>query len=105
GRAVRIGIPPMLASLALLADGLPDVLSGGAIAVVCTVLGVLLLLEVCGLRFIPNDQVGIVEKRWSPKGSIPEGRIIALGGEAGYQADLLRGGFHFGLWRWQFRII
>ena len=29
-------------------------------------------------------------------GSVPEGRIIALNGEAGYQADLLRGGIHFG---------
>ena len=38
------------------------------------------------------------------KGSVPEGRIIALDGEAGYQADLLRGGLHFGLWRWQYRI-
>ena len=37
-------------------------------------------------------------------GSVPEGRIIALGREAGYQADLLRGGIHFGLWRWQYRV-
>ena len=33
-----------------------------------------------------------------------EGRIIALAGEAGFQADLLRGGLHFGFWRWQYRI-
>src|SRR5207245_9238085 len=25
-------------------------------------------------------------------------------GEAGYQADLLRGGIHIGYWRWQYRI-
>ena len=25
-------------------------------------------------------------------------------GEAGYQADILRGGLHFGLWRWQYTI-
>ena len=37
-------------------------------------------------------------------GSVPEGRIIALDGEAGYQADLLRGGIHFGFWRWQYRV-
>src|SRR4051794_40210361 len=57
-----------------------------------------------GMRYIPNNRVGIVEKLWSPRGSVPEGRIMALGGEAGFQADLLRGGVHFGLWGWQYRI-
>jgi uncharacterized membrane protein YqiK len=72
--------------------------------VVGLVLLALLFFELLGMRYIPNSRVGIVEKLWSKKGSVPEGRIIALGGEAGYQADLLRGGFHFGLWRWQYRI-
>ena len=45
-----------------------------------------------------------MEKLWSATGSVSEGRIIALGGEAGFQADLLRGGLHFGLWRWQYRV-
>src|SRR4051794_41656359 len=56
-----------------------------------------------GVRRIPNQMVGVVEKLWSHKGSVTEGRIIALNGEAGYQADLLRGGLHFGLWRWEYR--
>jgi len=59
---------------------------------------------VTGLRYIPNNRVGIVEKLWSPRGSVPEGRMMALAGEAGFQADLLRGGLHFGLWGWQYRI-
>ena len=63
-----------------------------------------LVYEGLGLRYIPNNYVGVVEKLWSRTGSVPEGRIIALAGEAGYQADLLRGGFHFGMWRWQYRI-
>ena len=63
-----------------------------------------LVLWWLAVRIIPNDKVGVVEKVWSPKGSISEGRIIALNGEAGYQADLLRGGLHFGLWRWQYRV-
>jgi uncharacterized membrane protein YqiK len=54
--------------------------------------------------YIPNNYVGVVEKLWSKSGSVGEGQIIALEGEAGYQADLLRGGLHFGLWRWQYRI-
>ncbi len=57
-----------------------------------------------GVRYIPNSKVGIVEKLWSPKGSVGEGQIIALTGEAGLQADVLRGGLHFGLWLWQYQI-
>jgi uncharacterized membrane protein YqiK len=64
----------------------------------------LLILELLGWRYIPNNRVGIVEKLWSGKGSVPEGSILALHGEAGFQADVLRGGLHFGLWRWQYRI-
>ena len=74
------------------------------LGVVLFALGIMLLLELTGMRYIPNNRVGIVEKLWSPRGSVPEGRIIALNGEAGFQADLLRGGLHFGLWRWQYRI-
>jgi uncharacterized membrane protein YqiK len=64
----------------------------------------ILTLMVFGVRYIPNDRVGIIEKFWSGKGSVRAGHIIALSGEAGYQADLLRGGVHFFLGRWQCRI-
>ncbi|HEY1599165.1 MAG TPA: SPFH domain-containing protein [Pirellulales bacterium] len=72
--------------------------------IVLAVFAALLLFSWLTLRFIPNDRVGIVEKLWSAAGSVPEGRIVALGREAGYQAELLRGGIHFGYWRWQYRI-
>jgi uncharacterized membrane protein YqiK len=52
------------------------------------------VLKVIGIRIIPSDCVGIVEKWWSFKGSIKDGGIIALNGEAGYQPEVLRGGFH-----------
>ncbi|HZL87869.1 MAG TPA: SPFH domain-containing protein [Pirellulaceae bacterium] len=65
---------------------------------------VLLVAAWLTLRFIPNHSVGVIEKLWSAKGSVPEGQILALNGEAGFQADLLRGGIHFGLWRWQYRV-
>ncbi len=55
-------------------------------------------------RYIPNNLVGVVEKLWSLNGSVAEGCIIALNGEAGFQADVLRGGFHFTYPRWQYRI-
>ncbi len=55
-------------------------------------------------RYIPNDKVGIVEKLWSAAGSLGEGAIVALNGEAGFQPLVLRGGLHFGLWRWQYSV-
>ena len=66
--------------------------------------GIVVFCELAGLRYIANSKVGVVEKLWSIKGSVPQGRIIALNGEAGFQAEVLRGGLHFGLWRWQYRI-
>jgi uncharacterized membrane protein YqiK len=55
-------------------------------------------------RYIPNDKVGIVEKLWSAKGSLGKGEIVALNGEAGFQPLVIRGGLHFGLWRWQYSV-
>lgn len=64
----------------------------------------MLALTVFGVRYIPNDRIGIIEKYWAVRGSVRAGRIIALNGEAGYQADILRGGVHFFLGKWQYRI-
>jgi uncharacterized membrane protein YqiK len=71
------------------------------------VLWVLLALFVVAVlvvtfRYIPNDRVGIVERLWSPSGSVKTG-LIALNGEAGFQPDLLRGGWHV-LMPFQYRI-
>jgi uncharacterized membrane protein YqiK len=57
-----------------------------------------------GVRYIPHRRVGIIEKLWSASGSLTEGRIIALNGEAGYQAKVLRGGLYFGYPFWKFTI-
>ena len=59
---------------------------------------VFIFLVIClrGVCYIPQDKIGIVEKFWSTRGSLREGRIIALNREAGFQADILRGGIHFG---------
>ncbi len=76
----------------------------GAMFVVLVVLFVLAFAAWMVVRYVPNDRAAIVEKLWSAGGSVAEGRIIALGGEAGYQAELLRGGMHFGLWRGQYRV-
>ena len=58
------------------------------------VVGIVAVCELTGLRYIANNRVGIVEKLWSVKGSVPEGGIIALHGEAGFEPEILRGGIH-----------
>src|SRR5262252_9095225 len=74
------------------------------IFVMAACLAILLIPILLGVRVIPNDKVGVVEKLWSGRGSLPEGRLIALDGEAGFQAELLRGGVHFGLPMWKYRV-
>jgi len=54
----------------------------------------LIVFQILGLRIIASDEVAVVEKWWSMKGSL-KNSIIALKGEAGYSPDLLRGGIHF----------
>ena len=57
-------------------------------------IGVLVLMvALSGIRFIPNNRIGIVEKRFGRR-SLKSG-FIALNGEAGYQPNVLRGGLHF----------
>jgi len=94
----------LLGFTSLLGEGLSNEL-WWVLGILGIPLGVLLFAGfVFGFRYIPHNCVGIVEKLWSAKGSVHNGRLIALNGEAGFQADILRGGVHFGLWRWQYRI-
>ena len=71
---------------------------------VVTLLVVLAVLALASgsVRYIANNRIAIVEKLWSPKGSVKRG-LIALGGEAGYQPDVLRGGLHI-LFPFQYRL-
>jgi uncharacterized membrane protein YqiK len=66
--------------------------------------GILIVAWLCGVRYIPHNKVGIIEKLWSVQGSLKQGQIISFDGRAGYQARLLRGGLHFGFYPWQYRI-
>jgi len=66
-----------------------------------------LFLRLFGVVVIPNDSIGIVNKKFVIFGknrTLPDGAIIALNGEAGYQADTLAPGLHFWLWPWQYVI-
>ncbi|MBK9210500.1 MAG: flotillin family protein [Anaerolineales bacterium] len=58
------------------------------------VFGILFLIMLSGIRFIPNNRIGVIEKRFSGKGSVKSG-FIAMNGEAGYQPRILRGGLHY----------
>jgi uncharacterized membrane protein YqiK len=57
-----------------------------------------------GLVVIGEREVGIVIKKFAAK-SLPAGRLVALNGEAGYQADTLAPGWHFWYWFWQYNIL
>jgi len=55
----------------------------------------LFVLYAIGFIRVATDEVGIVEKWWSFKGSVGEDQLIALNGEAGYQPRVIRAGVHF----------
>lgn len=82
----------------------------GVLTPVLVILGFIVLALVLfgpfalGAVLIQERQVGIVVKRFGSRALAP-GHLIALAGEAGYQADTLAPGLHFGFWRWQYRII
>lgn len=58
-----------------------------------------------GLVSIRETQVGIVVKKFRLGGaSLPNGRIVALNGEPGIQADTLAPGLHFWYWPWVYRV-
>src|SRR5580704_3484846 len=65
------------------------------------------VLALCGVILVPDDSIGVVTKKFVIVGKnrrLPAGRIIALNGEAGYQADTLPPGLHMGLWPWQYSV-
>ena len=74
-----------------------------ALAIVCY----RLILRLFGVVLIPQNSIGIVDKRFAVLGknrTLSEGQIVALNGEAGVQADTLAPGLHFFLWPWQYKI-
>src|ERR1700752_1049135 len=88
-------------TMILLGEFSPVLLGVAVTAALCLLsLGPLVL----GAVLIRERQVGIVVKKFGTR-SLPPGRFIALAGEAGYQADTLPPGLHFGYFRWQYRII
>ena len=59
-----------------------------------------------GLVIVPEDRIGLVTKKFVLFGhqELPEGRIMATKGEAGFQAQTLAPGVYFWKWIWQYSI-
>jgi uncharacterized membrane protein YqiK len=71
------------------------------------IVGYKLLLRLFGVLIVPEDCLGIINKKFVVVGAnrtLPDGAIIALNGEAGIQADTLAPGLHFGYWPWQYDV-
>src|ERR1700753_552762 len=77
-----------------------------AIPLICLIFYRLILRVCFGLIIVPEDRIGLVTKKFVLVGrqSLPEGRIIATEGEAGYQAQTLAPGVYFRKWFWQYEI-
>ena len=59
-------------------------------------------MSIPGMVEIGTNEIGIVFKKLGAK--LPPGKKIALHGEAGYQADILPPGQHFGYFSWLYEI-
>lgn len=63
--------------------------------------------RVFGALMVPEDSIAVVKKKFVLFGknrTLPDGKIIALNGEAGIQADTLAPGLHWCIWLWQYEV-
>lgn len=76
------------------------------IPLLCLVFYRLILRAFFGVVIVPEDRIGLVTKKYVLMGNqeLPEGRILATEGEAGFQAQTLAPGVYFGKWAWQYDI-
>ncbi|ATP55302.1 band 7 protein [Pedobacter ginsengisoli] len=79
-----------------------------AFAILFTLLFYKFILRVfLGMVIVPENKVGLVTKKFVLFGSnkeLPDGRIIATKGEAGFQAKALAPGLYWGMWPWQYNV-
>ena len=77
----------------MLMYGLETLVLLGALGVVVVALGLVVIGE---------NESGLVIKRFGR--DLPPGRLIAVNGEAGFQAELLPPGWHFPIWRFAAKV-
>lgn len=73
----------------------------------CLLLYKVILRVLFGMVIVPEDKIGLVTKKFVLFGSnreLPDGRIIATKGEAGFQGKALAPGLYFGKWPWQYSV-
>ena len=89
-------------------DGVPVRVRGfnkltGMGIVIFAILIFVLILALSSTVYIAGDEVGIVQKKLLGR-KLPSGRIIAVNGENGIQADMLMPGWHFWKFPWMYKI-
>lgn len=75
--------------------------------ILCLVFYKFILRVFFGMVIVPENKIGLVTVKFRLFGAnkeLPDGRIIATKGEAGFQAKALAPGLYWGMWPWQFGI-
>ena len=77
------------------------------VLVISLILYKIILRFLFGMVIVPEDKIGLVTKKFVLFGvnrELPDGRIIATKGEAGFQAKTLAPGLYFWMWVWQYEV-
>lgn len=74
--------------------------------ILCLIMYKVILRIFFGVVIVPEDRIGLVTKKFVLLGKqeLPEGRILATRGEAGFQAQTLAPGVYFWKWVWQYAV-
>jgi len=75
--------------------------------IISLVLYKIILRFLFGMVIVPEDKIGLVTKKFVLFGEnkeLPDGRILATKGEAGFQAKTLAPGLYFWMWVWQYDV-
>jgi uncharacterized membrane protein YqiK len=75
--------------------------------IICVILYKYILRFLFGMVIVPEDKIGLVTKKFVLFGlnkELPDGRIVATLGEAGFQAKTLAPGLYFWKWFWQYDV-
>lgn len=66
-----------------------------------------ILRVIFGMVIVPENRIGLVTKKFVLFGAnreLPDGRIVATNGEAGFQAKTLAPGLYWFMWPWQYSV-
>jgi uncharacterized membrane protein YqiK len=77
------------------------------VLVLCVIFYKFILRVFFGMVIVPENRIGLVTKKFVLFGankSLPDGRIIATKGEAGFQAKALAPGLYWGMFPWQYGV-